>query len=63
VVLMCVLAIGEMECVTSNRSSNGRLSLLSISITTVNFLPLLISFFVWDKTMMSSTFDLKIKTT
>jgi hypothetical protein len=60
VVLMCVLAFGKMKSVKSNRSSNDPLSSLSISITTVNFLPFLISFFVWDKTRRSSTFALKI---
>jgi hypothetical protein len=62
VVLMCVLAFGEMKSVTSNSSSNDPLSSQRMFITAFNFVPFLISFFVWDKTMTSSTFALKIKT-
>jgi hypothetical protein len=62
VVLMRVLAFGEMKSVTSNSSSNDPLSSQRMFITTINFVPFLISFFVWDKIMTSSTFVLKIKT-
>jgi hypothetical protein len=62
VVLMCVLAIGKMKSVKSNRLSKDLLSSPSMFSTriTVNFESFLISFFVWDKTMKSSTLVFKI---
>jgi hypothetical protein len=56
-VLMRVLAFGEMKSVTSSSSSKDLLSSQSMFIG----LSFLTNFFVWDKTKTSSTFASKIK--
>jgi hypothetical protein len=58
-ILMRVSDFGEMTSVTSNLSSKDPLSSPRMFIIGLSFL---ISFFVWDKTMTSSTFAFKIKT-
>jgi hypothetical protein len=58
VALMCVLAFGEINSVTSKSSSKDP---LSSQIMVMIWLSFLISFFVWDKTKKSFTFASKIK--
>jgi hypothetical protein len=62
-ILMCVLDFGGMEIITGNRPSKDPLSSPRMFSTRnkVNCLSFQINFFVWDKTMMSSTFALKSK--